>query len=444
MGLKRTTLSRRGFLAGAAGLGLTACTGEAPLTPSVAPPQPPAPASPAKRTGRRVSLDFWTGFTDGSGPAMQALVGQFNAEHADITVNYSARPWDELHRDLTDLTRRGKAPQVAAIQLEQVPTFAARSLLQPMDALAANNGYEASTFPANLWAAGIYREARYAIPLDLNTLGLFVNEEAARGAGLDPSTPLTDAEGYRAALEAAKSRDIKGHWVTPDPVPGGISALSLLYQFGGLVISDDGYELGWAGEAGLKALTWYRDLVELGYSPQPGGTAPRPDLSAFIRGDAVFRWDTGAQIEPLAKLPELKWKLARLPNIGGTAAAWAGSHQLVFPGNTPTPGPELEAAEIFCVWLINHGLEWAAGGQIPALNTVRDSAEFQRLPTASLALQLPQTRFIPAFPGITEVMAPWYTAVSEVVFDERDPKSALNEHGAAAAATLASNRKRFA
>lgn len=444
MGSKRTTLTRRGLLAGAAGLGLPACTGETPLTPSVAPPQQPAPASPAKRTGQRVSLDFWTGFTDGSGPTMEALVEKFNTEHADITVNYSARSWDQLHRDLTDAIRRGEAPQMAAIQLEQVPTFAARNLLQPMDALAANNGYEASTFPANLWAAGVYREARYAVPLDLNTVGLFVNQEAAAKAGLDPAAPVVDAAGYLAALEAAKSRDIQGHWVSPNQVPGGVSVLSLLSQFGGLVISNDGYEVGWAGETGLKALTWYRDLVELGYSPQPGGTAPRPDLSAFIRGDAMFRWDTGAQIGPLAKLPELKWKLARLPNIGGTAAAWAGSHQLVLPGSSPATDRELEAAEIFCVWLINHGLEWAAGGQIPALNTVRDSAEFQQLPMATLALQLPQVRFIPAVPGISEVMAPWYTAVRQVVFDERDPKSALNEHGATAAAILAANRKRFA
>ncbi len=444
MGWGRTTLSRRGLLAGAAGLGLAACTGENPPTPSVAPPQQSAPSSPAKRTGKQVNLQFWTGFTGGSGPTMQALVARFNVEHADITVDYSARPWDELHRDLTEAARLGKAPQVAAIQLEQVPTFAARNLLQPMDALAANNGYEASTFPASLWAAGVYRDARYAVPLDLNTVGLFVNQEAAAKAGLDPAVPVVDAAGYLAALEAAKSRGIRGHWVSPNPLPGGISALSLLSQFGGQVIVNDGYELGWAGEAGLKALTWYRDLVELGYSPQPGETAPRPDLSAFIRGDAMFRWDTGAQIEPLAKLPELRWHLARLPNIGGTAAAWAGSHQLVLPGSSPATERELEAAEIFCVWLINRGLDWAAGGQIPALNTVRDSAEFQRLPMASLALQLPQARFIPAVPGISEVMAPWYAAVRQVVLDQRDPKAALNEHGAAAAAVLASNRKRFA
>lgn len=414
------------------------------MTPSVAPPQPPVPASPAKRTGKKVSLEFWTGFTDGSGPTMQALVEKFNAEHADITVKHRARPWEELNRDLTEATRRGEGPQVAAIELEQVPTFAARNLLQPMDALAANNGYGASTFPANLWAAGAYRDVRYAVPLDLNTVGLFVNKAAMTKAGLDPAQIPVDAASYRAALEAAKSRGIEGHWVSPSPVPGGISALSLLFQFGGQVLDAGGLELGWAGEAGLKALTWYRDLVDLGFSPQPGGTTPRPALSAFIRGDAMFRWDTGAQIGPLSALRNLSWSLTRLPNIGGTAAAWAGSHQLVLPGSTSTPAHELDAAEIFCVWLIGHGLEWAVGGQIPALNTVRDSPEFQQLPMANLALQLPQVRFIPALPGISEVMAPWYTALRQVVFDERDPKSALNEHGATAAAILASNRKRFA
>lgn len=437
------SLTRRGLLAGAAGLGLAACTGETSPAPPLSSPPRPAPASPGPRSGKPLTLEFWTGFTDGSGPTMEALVERFNSEHEDTTVKYRSRPWDQLHRDLTDATRRGEAPDVAAIQLEQVQTFAARNLLQPMDALAASSGYEASTFPASLWAAGAYRGVRYAIPLDLNTVGLFVNETAVAKAGLDPAQPLVDAAGYVGALEAAKSRGLRAHWVSPNPSPGGTSALSLLYQFGGQVLNENGYEVGWAGEAGLKALTWYRDLIELGFSPQPGGTTPRPAFSAFLRGDTLFRWDTGSQIDPLTKLPDLRWRLTRLPNIGGTAAAWAGSHQLVLPGNSPASARKSEAAQIFCAWLIGHGLEWAAGGQIPALNTVRDSPEFQRLPMANLALQLPQVRFIPAVPGIAEVMAPWYAAVRDVVLGERDPKAALNVHGAEASAVLAINLKRF-
>ena len=60
------------------------------------------------------------------------------------------------------------------------------------------------------WQAGIYKDKRYAIPLDVHPLGFFYNKTVMEKAGLDPEKPPTNADEYATALDTMKSKGLQG------------------------------------------------------------------------------------------------------------------------------------------------------------------------------------------------------------------------------------------
>lgn len=437
-------LTRRGLLGLAAAGALSACTGGEPQ-PSPSTPGSPSPTPKPAATsysGPAVTIAFWTGFTGGDGPTMQDLIARFRSEHPEITVDYRSAEWETLYADLAEKVPVGDGPDVAVAHAHRIGSLAARRLLQPMDSVAEALRFDATSFVTPAWAAGLYRDVRYSLPLDIHPIGLFANNDLLQQAGVDPAKPPRTAVDYQAVLDACRSKNITAHWVSPDRVPGGISCLSLLWQFGGEILSDDETDIGWAGEAGLKALTWYDDLVSGGYSPT--GTTGDADVQAFLDGNSAFHWDGGWQINPFTQKADLHWSLNPLPNIGGTASVWAGSHQFVLPVRVPQDDNRLAAAQTLISWLSSHSLDWAASGQVPALNAVRTTPEFARLvPQGVLSSELNTARLVPSVPGIEDVLAQWQQAVGQVAMRKADPKTALNTVAGQARAILEQNRRKY-
>jgi multiple sugar transport system substrate-binding protein len=60
---------------------------------------------------------------------------------------------------------------------------------------------------------------------------------------------------------------------------------------------------------------------------------------------------------------------APLPTIGDQPATWGGSHHLAMTSDDPTTQV---AAAVWIKWLSDNSAEWAAAGQVPARQSVRD------------------------------------------------------------------------
>lgn len=373
---------------------------------------------------------------------MQDLVTRFGDEHPMIKVDYRSAEWQTLYTDLSEKVPTGDGPDVAAVQDQRIATLAAKKLLQPLEPVVAALNYDATSFATPAWAAGLYRDVRYALPLDIHPLGVFANNDLLQQIGADPARPPRTLAELQPILDACRGKGFNALQVSPDTEPGAVSCLSLLWQFGGQILTEDETDIGWAGEAGLKALTWYDDLIAGGYSGV--GIDGKSGADAFIDAKTALHWDGGWQINPFNAHPELHWSLSALPNIGGTSAVWAGSHQFVLPNQVPVDDNKLAAAQTLIAWLSSHSLDWAASGQVPALIDIQSSPEFTRLvPQATLAGQLGVARLVPPVAGIEDVMALWNQAVAKVATRKSDPKTALNEVAAQARTILDLNRRKY-
>jgi multiple sugar transport system substrate-binding protein len=443
--LQQSALSRRRFLglAGAAGIGvgLSACGQGSGSVPGQQ-QSVPGGGGASGYEGPNVTLNFWNGFTGGDGPIMKQLVTKFNSEHPNIKVTMNTQQWADYYAKLPSAVTAGKGPEVAIMHVDSVATNAARRVIQPLDDVAQGLGLSEADFAPVPWKAGIYNNQRYAIPLDVHPLGFYYNKVVMEKAGLDPEKPPTTGDEYMSALETLKGKGVEGHWATPFPFTGSLTVQSLLWQFGGNMFSEDSSTATWADEPGVKAMTWYTDLVKNGHSP--GKIAQDADWVALQNGKTAFNWNGIWQVNSLTEGKGKNLGVAALPTIGDTPGVWAGSHQFVLPTLKTPDQNKSQAARVFLNWISQQSIEWAKAGQVPARNEVRDSAEFKALKSqATLGAQIDAVHFSPSTPGIADAYLEWEKALNESVLGLKEPQAALSDAAGRANKILEANKKKY-
>ena len=329
-----SSVSRRRFLGltgGAAlGLGLSACSpGSAGVPGSSSAPSGAGGASGYE--GPAVSLNFWNGFTGGDGPIMKKLVAQFMTEHSNIKVTMNTMQWADYYAKLPSAVTAGKGPEVAIMHVDSVATNAARRVIQPLDDVATALKLSESDFAPVPWKAGLYQDKRYAIPLDVHPLGFFYNKtvmeigRAGSREAADQRRGVRHGAGYD---EEQGRRGSLGHAVPLHRLDDrAVAALAVRRQ----LFSEDASTATWADEPGVKAMTWFVDLVRNGASP--GKIAQDADIVALQNGKNAFNWNGIWTLNTLAgaeqtrvgcgRVAQHRWHPSRLGRIAPVRAAHA-------------------------------------------------------------------------------------------------------------------------
>lgn len=393
-------------------------------------------------TGPKVSLNLWNGFTGGDGDIFKKLVDQFNAEHANIAITVATYKWEDYYAKLPGAVSSGNGPDIAVMHMDMLATFAARKVIQPVDDVASALGLSESDFAPTVWKGGIYQSKRYGIPLDMHPVGMYYNKTLFQRAGLDPAKPPTDRAEFEAALAALKKAGIQGFWISPFQFTGGMTAYSLVHQFGGALYNADATKATFNSDQAVEAVSWLTKLVADGHSPANVGQDA--DYLALKSNQNAINVNGIWQVNDLKKSPDVQWGVAPVPQIGTKKAVWANSHNFTIVQQKNTDANKVAGAKVFINWLSQHSLDWAAGGQVPARNAVRDDPKFKELTEVStLATELPDAAFPPAAPGIGDVTNLFYTAFNEAVLGKKSPKQALDDGVAKADKLLEDNRKKY-
>ena len=153
----------------------------------------------AAYSGPKVQLNYLHGFTGPDRPVMEKLVAQFNAAHPNIEVRAQAQPWGTTWQQLGPLVASGRAPDVVAVNEDQITGFAARGALTPLTpaelkAASANT----AGFYKPLAATSAYKNATFGLPLQSSALAMYTNKDLLTKAGVT-AVPKTQAEFLKAA-----------------------------------------------------------------------------------------------------------------------------------------------------------------------------------------------------------------------------------------------------
>jgi multiple sugar transport system substrate-binding protein len=434
-------LDRRGFLrlggvTGAAVL-LGGCGGTS--TPPGAGEQ--SFGSGATYDGPKVTLQFWNGFTGGDGPFLRELVDQFSREQKNIDVHMTVLEWEDYYAKVPNAVASGSGPDVGIMHIDQLATNAARQVILPLDEVAESLKLTESDFEPTVWNAGTYNGQRYGIPLDIHPLGFFYNSEQMQKAGV--SQPPSDASSWDDTIQSLQQSGVQTpFWVTAT-WPAHLMFFSLINQFGGSMFNSEATEATFASPEGIEALEWYTSWIQKGASPR--NVAEDAQATAFKQGRNSLTWDGIWMMNEWDTVNSLEWGVAPVPTIGDQPAVWASSHNFVVMRQQEQDQNKLDAARVFISWISERSIEWAKSGQIPARNSVRESAQFQQLKTQStLAEQLGNVVFPPAVPGIGDITIPtWETAVNEAVLGRKSVTAALTQAQSDANKMLAENREKY-
>jgi multiple sugar transport system substrate-binding protein len=437
-------LSRRlvlgSFGAVGASAALAACSGSS--TPPGAGPSSGAFGKGDTYTGPKVSLAFWNGFTGGDGPFMKQMVEEFNKANPNVTVAMNTLQWGDYYSKVPNAVASGAGPDVGIMHIDQLATNAARRVIIPLDEIASGLELTEGDFAPVVWNAGVYQDKRYGIPLDIHPLGFYANTAQLTKAGI--SELPQDRAGFEAAIAALQDKGgVKNpFWVTAT-WPAHLMFTSLIAQFGGSIYDEEGAKATFNSDAGVESLEWLKGFIEKGASPK--NVSNDAQAVAFRQGRDSLTWDGIWMMNEWEKVKDLEWAAAPVPTIGDKPAVWASSHNFVVTNQATKDQNKLAASRAFISYISDRSIDWAKSGQVPARNSVRESAEFKALKVQStLAAQLPNVQFPPSVAGIGDVTTPTYeTAVNEVILGKKQSKAALDAAAKKADALLDANRKKY-
>lgn len=356
-----------------------------------------------------VSLEYWNPFTGPDGPFMGELVNAFNEAYPNIRVTMTTQ--SEYYTQLGTSAASQSLPDVAIVHADQMATQVYRNILRPIDAIVEESGINGDDFPEAVWAAGEVDGLRYAIPLDVHPMTMFVNLDLLEAAGLDIPT---NAEEF-AEVAAALTADGNNGFMITSGFPIRQIFEMLLYQFGGTSFNEDGTEVTWNSEAGVQAAQWLLDAQAAYSEPNLEVDA---ELNAFKGGTIGLIWNGIWQTTNVTGEGVFFNSAAiSVPQIGDQPAVWAGSHQLTLPVQTDEDACRDTAAGLFISYILDNSVTWAEAGQLPASNSVRESEAFAEIqPQADIAAGSAEYVFFPpSVPGIGDAYGPLDEAVSALM-----------------------------
>ncbi|MFE2561209.1 extracellular solute-binding protein [Streptomyces sp. NPDC059352] len=244
------------------------------------------------------------------------LIDAFESDHPGINVEVEIVSWDTIDRQVADMVKDGRAPDMA--QIASYAEFAERGELYPAESLLSIP-VQANFLPP-LAEAGEHQRTQYGMPFTASARLLFYNEKVFADAGID-KPPATWGE-LKAAAQQLKSRtEVKYPVAVPlGPEEAQIEAMAwMLGGGGGYTAMNGSYEID--SQANINSLNWVKEnLVKAGLTgPVPPERLNRKDAyAAFVRGE-VGMVNGHPSLLQLARDAGIKVGKVPVPGRGGEA-----------------------------------------------------------------------------------------------------------------------------
>ncbi|PWH07501.1 sugar ABC transporter substrate-binding protein [Brachybacterium endophyticum] len=274
--------SRRALL----GLGgLAGLSGAAALAGCSSDPQvDPALGEPAtKDTRAAITYQIWD---EAQAPAMQQIIDAFGEQYPGIDVTLTVTAYNSYFERLRIQATGDDLPDVFWMNGPNFELYASYGKLQDLTEL---EGFDPANYPENLVDLYTYEGARYAIPKDFDTIGLWYNRELLHRAGVDEPDGSWSWQQYRDASEQV-TRKLAADRIWGNP--GGVDTQAYVYplalQAGGFIISKDGTTSGYDDPGTIEAFSFLRGMIEDGIAPDVRYTTENRPQDLFADGRAAL------------------------------------------------------------------------------------------------------------------------------------------------------------
>ncbi|MBA2247010.1 MAG: ABC transporter substrate-binding protein [Chloroflexia bacterium] len=285
-------------------------------------PEIPEPAAPVT-----ITFASWVG----SSEVLQALRGQFQELHPNITVDFEDVPAEEFTDRLTTRIAGGNPPDVAFMDQSAVVDFASRNALLELGPYAEKSAaIKVDDYVEAFLNAALWEEKLYGLPYDGESTGLFYRTDLFEAAGI--AGPPTTWEELETAAQALTNAEARTYGFILFATEAAYYWYPWLWQNEGELLSQDGTQVLFNSDAGKEAAEFYVRLAD--YSPADYLNSNSYDgRIAFAEGQVAMyvagAWFAGVM---QGEFPDItgKWAAAPLPERKRCATTIAGD-TLVIP-----------------------------------------------------------------------------------------------------------------
>jgi multiple sugar transport system substrate-binding protein len=325
------------------------------------------------------SVTLWHGWTGADNTtALNGVIDIFNKAGAGSQVQPTGYDWDTLFSKWVVSSAAGKAPDLVLFHITELPQFASKGMLRPIDDIIASTKLDLTAVPDAGRKAVTYDGKLYAVPLDVHPLALYYNVDMVKEAGLDPAKPPKSGEEF---LDWAKKLTVKdaagkvtryGFELPNTWATARWTWFSLIYQFGGTFLDEKGMAAV-DSQASRKALQFLVDLIKVHgvTNPQVGGNKGEDAFaSKQVAMKFIGPWEVNLRIAQ-----KMNFMTAPLPVIGDKPAAWANAHCMSV--SKQRSDDHVGADGIFMKWFFdNFAVPATTVGIIPQNKAARESKDF--------------------------------------------------------------------
>lgn len=316
---------------------------------------------------------------------IQILTNAFNADNeSGIAVERLGGAQFAAYYDTLNATYAGGSPpDVAVMHAANLPDYANRGLLVEIGGALEDAGIDPSTWTDPAREGVTLDDGVYGVPFDVHALLGHVNVDLMAQAGLvddqgEPVLPTSPDELLEHARRVEEATGAQYFAVDANQFALDVMVfLSLLYQQGGGVVTEDGTRADIDSAAGNEALSFMNTLFDEGVlDPTQDYTAAQ---TAFLGGEVAVLANGTWVVNQYAAEAGFDYRTVPFPTLYGEAATWANSHVWVLPVQGD-PSRYREALE-FVAFLSDNVDAWSIGtGHLPTQEAVLSSAAFTDAP----------------------------------------------------------------
>ncbi|WP_425051597.1 ABC transporter substrate-binding protein [Psychromarinibacter sp. S121] len=405
--LTRSGSVRTGLLAGAATLGMMAAAAEAGTV--------------------RVTIPEYSSNTL---PYFEQAAEAFMAENPDTTIELEMVPWTALQQKLVTDISGGVNADLAVIGTRWILDYAELGVIEPLDDYITEEF--SSRFFEVFLTPSVIDGTNYGLPIAASARAMFYNKDILSAAGYDaPPATWEELMEVSAAIKESAPDDVFAYGLQGKSTETDVYFYYPMWSYGGTILTEDG-KSNVNTEAGLTALTMYKEMIENGYT-QPGVVDyARADIETLFKQGKLGMIITGPFVSKQIQeqSPDLNYGLAKVPE-GTNFATYGVTDSIVMFENSEVK----EEAWAFLDFLFSNEQRVKfdeAEGFLPVNRFEAEQPQFAdnedlKVFTSLLA----DAHFAPLVGGWEEIADATLTNLQAVYLGQAEPADALAEIEAA-------------
>ncbi|MBI5018799.1 extracellular solute-binding protein [Candidatus Gottesmanbacteria bacterium] len=266
---------------------------------------------------KEVTLNYW-GLWENDAVTRQ-LLADFEATHPNIKVQYTSQSPKQYRERLQSAINRGEGPDIFRFHNTWFPMLRTQLATVPPTVMTPAE-FSNTFFPVanNDLVAG---NAIFGIPLMIDGLGLYINDELFATAGVTPPTTWTDVINLIPRLTVKNGTAI----VTSAIALGTTNNVEHFSDILAVMFIQNGANLKKPiGKEAEGTLVFYRKFADPSDPLYTWSDGMDNSVSAFAAGRAAMIIAPSWRAHEIAVInPKLRFHIAPIPQLQGNAVAWA-------------------------------------------------------------------------------------------------------------------------